>query len=281
MRRVALGLALSCAAILLTATPTLAQVGIIGVVTDGTGGVLPGVTVEASSPALIERVRVAVTDSSGQYRLVDLSPGTYEVAFTLPGFRTLRRAGLVLEGTFVAQVNVALEVGALEETILVTTPAPTVDVVSSTRTEVLNRQLLDAIPTAIRNTPYRALLLPGTTVTQFVLGQYNVSVRGSLTSDFTIAIDGMRVNNLCGSGQFSGFYMNDASVQEVTYTTGAGSAELQSSGLRVNSVPRDGGNPTRARSSSTGRAAPCSRTIARMPWPSSSTSRPASRSITR
>ncbi len=114
--------------------------------------------------------------------------------------------------------------------------------VNNQTTFVANREVLDAIPTANRNTPARALLIPGTTVTPFVLGQYNMSVHGSSTSDMVIAIDGMRVNNLCGSGQFSGFYMNDASVQEVTYTTGAESAEMQAGGLRINSMPKDGGN---------------------------------------
>ena len=79
-------------------------------------------------------------------------------------------------------------------------------------------------------------------MTPFVLGQYNMSVHGSATADMVIAIDGLRVNNLCGSGQFSGFYMNDASVQEVTFTTGAESAEMQNGGLRINSTPSDGGN---------------------------------------
>ncbi len=102
--------------------------------------------------------------------------------------------------------------------------------------------MLDAIPTPIRNTPARALLIPGTTVTPFVLGQYNLTSHGSNTSDFTMAIDGLRVNNLCGSGQYSGFYMNDGAIQELSYATGSESAEIQSSGIRVNQVPKDGGN---------------------------------------
>ena len=102
--------------------------------------------------------------------------------------------------------------------------------------------ILDAIPTTRRDTTARALLIPGTTVTPFVLGQYNLTSHGSASSDFTMAIDGLRVNNLCGSGQYSGFYMNDAAVQELTYSTGSESAEIQSSGIRVNSIPKDGGN---------------------------------------
>jgi hypothetical protein len=220
----------------------LAQSSIAGAVRDTSGAVLPGVTVEASSDALIEKTRTVTTDHAGQYRIVDLPPGTYTVAFTLAGFRTIRREGIVLQGSFAAQVNGDMQLGALEETITVTGAPPTVDL-SNTRTQfVADRDVLDAIPTPIRNTPLRALLLPGTQVTPFVLGQYTMSVRGSNSADTVIAIDGLRVNNLCGSGQFSGFYMNDAAIEEVTFTTGADSAEMQNGGLRINSTPKDGGN---------------------------------------
>ena len=126
--------------------------------------------------------------------------------------------------------------------LTVTAETPIVDVVNNQQTFVASREVLDAIPTTRRDTTARALLIPGTTVTPFVLGQYNLTSHGSSTSDFTMAIDGLRVNNLCGSGQYSGFYMNDAGVQELTYSTGSESAEIQSSGIRVNSVPKDGGN---------------------------------------
>ena len=242
MRRVVLCAAVLCVALFITSREASAQASIAGVVRDGSGAVLPGVTVEASSPALIEKARTVVTDGSGQYRIVDLSPGRYQVAFTLAGFKTVRREDVVLEGAFSAQINVGLEVGTLEESVTVTGATPTVDVTNNRTQFVANRDILDSIPTPIRNTPARALLLPGTTVTPFVLGQYSMSVHGSNTADMVIAIDGLRVNNLCGSGQFSGFYMNDASVQEVSFTTGAESAEMQNGGLRINSTPKDGGN---------------------------------------
>ncbi|HJZ77476.1 MAG TPA: TonB-dependent receptor [Vicinamibacterales bacterium] len=242
MRRVLLCAAMLSAAVLLLPATSHAQAAIAGVVRDGTGAVLPGVTVEASSPALIEKSRSVITDAAGQYKIVDLVPGTYQVSFTLAGFKTVKRADIVLEGTFTAQVTAELSVGAVEETLTVTGETPAVDVINNQSTIVANRDVLDAIPTPIRNTPARALLIPGTTVTPFVLGQYNLTVHGSSTTDFTMAIDGLRVNNLCGSGQFSGFYMNDAAVQELSYTTGSQSAEIQSSGIRVNQVPKDGGN---------------------------------------
>jgi carboxypeptidase family protein len=242
MRRVVLSAVILCGAALLLPSPAQAQVAIAGVVKDGTGAVMPGVNVEASSPALIEKTRTVVTDGAGQYKIVDLRPGIYEVSFTLPGFKTFRRGNIILEGTFTATVNAELQVGAVEESVQVTAASPIVDVSGSTVEFVANRQVLDDIPTPIRNTPARALLIPGTTVTPFVLGQYNLTSHGSATSDFTMAIDGLRVNNLCGSGQYSGFYMNDGAIQELSYLTGAESAEVQSSGIRVNQVPKDGGN---------------------------------------
>jgi hypothetical protein len=242
MRRVVLCAVIVCGAAFLLPTPAEAQVAISGIVKDSSGAVLPGVNVEASSPALIEKTRAVVTDGSGVYRIVDLRPGTYEVTFTLPGFKVLRRADIILEGNFTAQVNADLQVGAVEESVQVTAASPVVDVSGVTTEFVANRSILDSIPTPIRNTPARALLIPGTTVTPFVLGQYNLTSHGSATADFTMAIDGLRVNNLCGSGQFSGFYMNDQAVQEVSFLTGSESAEIQSSGIRVNQVPKDGGN---------------------------------------
>src|SRR5438046_5844140 len=107
-----------------------AQAAITGVVKDASGGVLPGVTVEAASPALIEKVRAVATDGSGQYRIVDLRPGTYTVTFSLPGFSSVKREGVELTGTFVATINGELRVGALQETITVTGETPVVDVQS-------------------------------------------------------------------------------------------------------------------------------------------------------
>jgi hypothetical protein len=219
-----------------------AQASIAGSVRDASGAMLPGVTVEASSAALIEKSRSVVTDAAGRYNIVDLPPGTYDVVFSLSGFRTVRREGIVLQGAFAAQINTDLQVGGLEETITVSGESPIVDVVNNRSQFVADREILDSIPTPIRNAPLRALLLPGTQVTPFVLGQYTMSVNGSASGDTVIAIDGMRVNNLCGSGQYSGFYMNDAAIEEVTFTTGAESAEMQNGGLRINSTPKDGGN---------------------------------------
>src|SRR5678815_4323963 len=116
---------------LLVPAAAWAQSSITGVVRDASGGVLPGVTVEAASPALIEGVRSAVTDAQGIYKVVDLRPGLYTVTFTLTGFRTLKREGLNLPAEFAATLNAELAVGALEETVTVSGEAPVVDVKSS------------------------------------------------------------------------------------------------------------------------------------------------------
>src|SRR6266508_4629691 len=118
------------ALIVLAPAAAYAQGSIVGQVKDASGAILPGVTVEAASPALIEKVRSVVTDGTGQYRIEQLRPGTYSVTFTLTGFSAVKREGIELAGTFVATVNADLRVGSLEETITVTGETPVVDVQS-------------------------------------------------------------------------------------------------------------------------------------------------------
>ena len=137
-----------------------AQASITGVVRDPSGAVLPGVTVEAASPALIEKVRSVATDGTGQYRIVDLRPGTYAVTFALPGFSTVKREGIELTGSFTATVNAELRVGALEETITVTGESPTVDVQTTRQQRVMTAEVIDAIP-AGRSHLNAAVLIPG------------------------------------------------------------------------------------------------------------------------
>src|SRR6476659_6385139 len=135
---------LACAVLL----PGLAfaQASITGAVKDGTGAFMPGVTVEAASPVLIEKVRTVITDGSGQYRIVDLRPGSYSVTFTLPGFNTFKRDGVELTGSFTATVDAELKLGAVQETITVSGQAAVVDVQSSSLQRVLSKEIIDAIP---------------------------------------------------------------------------------------------------------------------------------------
>ena len=146
MRKLALWMAI---AILLVAAPVLAQSsGIAGIVRDSSGGVLPGVTVEAASPALIERARAVTTDSQGRYNIIDLRPGVYSVTFTLTGFSTVRRAEIQLPATFTATVNAELKLGALAETITVTGESPMVDTQNVVKRQVISSDVIDAMPTS-------------------------------------------------------------------------------------------------------------------------------------
>ena len=137
-----------------------AQAAITGVVKDPSGGVLPGVTVEAASPVLIEKVRSVVSDGTGQYRIVDLRPGTYTVTFTLTGFSLVKREGIELTGTFVATVNADLKVGTLQETVTVTGESPIVDVQSAKVQTTISRDVIAAIPTS-RNATGIMGIIPG------------------------------------------------------------------------------------------------------------------------
>jgi hypothetical protein len=225
---------------------------ISGTVKDTSGGVLPGVTVEVSSPALIEKVRTAVTDNDGNYSVISLRPGVYSVTFTLPGFGVVKREGIELTSDFTAVINAEMKVGALEETITVTGESPIVDTQSITQRHVMTRDVLDVLPTG-RNIQAIGIMIPGTTLALGGGGALSRDVGGSGqlqqsplqyrgSADTVQTIEGLRLNNLCAQGAYSGVYWNDASFEEISYVTGADSAEMGQGGMRVNMVPRDGGN---------------------------------------
>jgi hypothetical protein len=226
-----------------------AQASITGLVRDTSGAVLPVVTVEASSPVLIEKVRSVISDDTGRYRIEDLRPGVYTVTFTLAGFAALKREGIELMGNFVATVNADLRVGALEETVTVTGEAPTVDVQSTLRQTVMNRQILDSIPFG-RSDRDLSILIPGTSTDRVDVGGSATTVtgralihgsRGSsqrlLQSGLSIAVP------FDGSG--SSQQANLAAYQEVTVDTASVDATQDAGGVRVNLVPKDGGNTFR------------------------------------
>ena len=225
-----------------------AQASITGVVKDTSGAVLPGVTVEASSPALIEKARSVVSDGSGQYRIVDLRPGVYAVTFTLSGFNTFRRDAITLEGSFVATVNADLRVGALTETITVSGESPIVDVQSSQATRTLDGDLVAAIPSA-RGYQSFTVLQPG-------LNVQGADVGGSTGALFSVfqAHGGRRnegqvqVNGLSAGWQgmgVSGYVPEVGSAQEVTFQITGGLGEAATGGPQMNLVPRTGGNAVR------------------------------------
>ena len=237
---------------LLPAAASAQTSAIAGIVKDTSGAVLPGVTVEASSPALIEKVRSAVSDSSGQFKIGSLRTGTYTVTFTLPGFSVVKRENVELTSDFTATINADLKVGALEETITVSAESPIVDTQSITTRTVMTREVMDSIPTG-RNIQAVGIMIPGTSIALGGGGALSRDVGGSGnlqqsplqyrgSGDTVQTIEGMRLNNLCANGAYSGVYWNDGSFQEFSYVTGADSAEMGQGGMRVNMVPKDGGN---------------------------------------
>lgn len=248
MRTRYLGFALVAAGFLVAPRLVMAQSAIAGVVKDTTGAVLPGVTVEASSPALIEKTKTVTSNEAGQYRVVDLRPGTYKVTFTLSGFSTIVRDGIVLEANFTAPINVEMRVGAVAETVTVTGESPIVDVQSSQRREVVTQALLEAIPTG-RNFQLMAGTVPSVSTGVFDVGGSSAMwtggsllTHGSLSGDSRTLIDGMVADAMFGAGQCSCTYDNEAQTQEMSVQVSGGSAENQLSGVLVNRIPRSGGN---------------------------------------
>ena len=223
-----------------------AQGSITGVVEDTSGGVLPGVTVEAASPVLIEQVRAVVTDGTGQYRVVDLPAGAYDVTFTLPGFAVVVREDIELTGTFTATVGAQLQVGTLEETITVTGESPVVDVQTTTTERVISREILEVIPTA-RNEYGLGVLIPGVTLTggQDVGGSGGQSAFPSIqihgSEDLVQAIGGLSISVLT-TGTHQPVRVNPAALQEIVMETTGGGAEFGVGGIRINRIPKDGGN---------------------------------------
>lgn len=247
-------LALSCVLAPGVAYAQQSQSGIAGAVKDTSGGVLPGVTVEAASPALIEKIRTVSTDSQGQYKIVDLRPGSYTVTFTLPGFTTLRRDGIELKAGFTATVNADMQVGSLEETITVTGAAPLVDTQNTRQQKVVSSSLLASLPTSSGSVINLVALMPGMTGAADVGGSVGVYASGGFFANNATfhgktglgkqTYDGMRTHNMGITGAI-GYIPNVATVEETTLETGGVSAESIASGAAINMIPKEGGNTFR------------------------------------
>src|ERR1041385_7154980 len=233
---------------LLLPASAFAQAAITGTVRDSSGAVLPGVTVEASSPALIEKTRSAVTDGSGQYRIEDLRPGTYAVTFTLSGFSTVKREGIELTGTFTAKIDVDLKVGAVSETITVTGETPVVDIVNAKKQETVTSETIAAVPTA-RLYHSIATLVPGVTVSGSqdvggISGPVTVtfSMRGGPGNEGRLTVDGLSLGaSLNGTG-VSYTVADVGNAQEIVFTSAGQLGESEVGGPSMTLVPRTGGN---------------------------------------
>jgi len=238
------------AAIILLPSFAFAQASLSGTVKDGSGAVLPGVTVEASSPALIEKTKSAVTDGSGFYRIIDLRPGTYALSFTLPGFNTVKRDGIELQGSQTLTISIDMKVGGLEETITVTGETPVVDVQNAKRELVMKQDVIQTLPGA-RAAGALLNITPGLQVDNngvslaptmtFFNAHSSTANSGSVAGEGRMAVGGFQVA-AARSGGVSSYVYDTANAEEVSVRVGGGLGEVDSGGPVMNLVPRSGGN---------------------------------------
>ena len=238
-------------ACLVTASAAYAQASLTGVVKDSSGAVLPGVTVEASSAALIERARSAVTDGTGQYRIVDLRSGTYSLTFTLPGFNTVKRDGIDLEGVLTVTVNADMQVGALEETITVSSETAVVDVQSVRRQTTIGGDTFNALPTA-RGYAAVMQLIPSIII-QASQSTFAMDVQitpvmsvfggaGGRPNEGRLQVDGINTGASVNGAGVSPYIADVTNAQEIAFTTSGGLGEAEVGGPAMNIVPKTGGN---------------------------------------
>ena len=238
---------LACLAI--PATSAAQALGsIAGVAKDASGAVLPGVTVEASSPALIEKVRTAVTDGSGQYQIVSLPPGTYAVTFTLGGFSTVKREGIEVTVNFTAAVNADMKVGTVTETITVSGETPVVDLQSAAQQKALTATMFKDIPTSGVWIQLATLVAGVNTTTRDVGGSSGdttgaqVSAHGGLPGDGVSLLDGLRVGNMYISSNVSNMSFSPLLFDEVDIAVSGQTGESGTNGVLANMIPKAGGN---------------------------------------
>jgi hypothetical protein len=254
MQRVVKVVAAAIAGILLLPGIVFAQATIAGVIRDASAAVLPGVTVEASSPVLIEKTRTVVSDGTGQYRLTDLPPGTYALTFSLPGFTTVIRDGLAVSGSGVVPVNVDLRVGALQETVTVSGESPLVDTQSVRREVVLDSETLSTLP-ATRGYGAALAAVPalsiggvagaGATTAPTTPNMTFFTAHGGASGEGRVMTNGLTVAAPFGGGGVSDVTYDTANSVEMQVLISGGLGEAETGGPSINIVPRSGGNEFR------------------------------------
>ena len=238
-------ISIACLFVFIACSGALAQSTLTGIVKDQSGAVLPGVAVEAGSPALIEKSRSTITDEGGAYKIIDLRPGNYGVTFSLPGFKTVKR-DVELPSNFTATINAEMAVGGVEETITVAAESPVVDVQTNFKAQVLPREILDSVPTAHTIQSVGQLVVgvqmdvPDVGGSRAMQQTYFV-VHGAGTAQTSVLMDGMIVNGLQNDGAVQS-YMNDAGAEQMVYQTGGGTADTPTGGMKLNVSPKEGGN---------------------------------------
>jgi Carboxypeptidase regulatory-like domain len=251
------------ALLIVPASARAQNASIAGVVKDDSGAVLPGVTVEVTSPALIEKSRTAVTDGAGQYKIISLLPGIYEVTFTLSGFSTYKRDGIEVTGSQTITVNGDMKVGAVAETITVTGETPLVDVQSASVQKVVTKEVIDSIPTGRLGINLAALqpgmILGATSGNGSLGGNANLataqdvggtagdtftdlSIHGGKASEQRQTIAGLSAATVIRFGESLSSSPSFTAMQEMSVDSSGADASMATGGVRINYVPRDGGN---------------------------------------
>jgi hypothetical protein len=229
--------------------------GLSGAVRDGAGNPVAGVTVEAGSPALIERVRSVVTDAQGQFKLVDLPPGTYSVSFKANGFSTTKQDGIELSAGFTGAMNISLKPGNPNEVVTVTGAVSAVDTRTAAVQQAVSSEVQQQLASAQAGATAAASVTQGVAnsspdvggasgayaASGGVSGQLSVRGKGSVKRLF----DGLRVENIEGGGNTS-YFINQNIVDAQVVETAGGNAESMSSGGFINAVPKSGGNQYKA-----------------------------------
>jgi hypothetical protein len=234
------------------ASSAYAQATLAGVVKDASGAVLPGVTVEAASDVLIEKTRSAVTDGTGRYQIPNLRPGSYTVTFTLTGFATIKRENIPLTGFAVTTADAELRVGTVSETVTVTGETPVVDIQTATRQTILGQEVVSSLPTS-RNSFSVGVLIAGVTVSSGFGAVTDVggstgpstlalNIHGGKTEDQRLLMNGVALSTMIGGGWGGGAIPNASGTAEFAIDTAAVDATAATGGVRINFIPRDGGN---------------------------------------
>jgi hypothetical protein len=226
----------------------LAQATIVGTVTDSFGAPISGVIVEAGSPELIERIRTVATDTVGRYRIENLRPGVYTVTFRLAGWSPHQREGIELTGAFTATVDAQLAIGRLTDLVTVSGVTPMVDVHSAQREVTLSGDVVRTIPT-VRSYLALIVLVPGvvTSGNDIVTGTATQSfpIHGGRANEGRLLLDGLTIGSPPSGNSATSYTIDVGQAQEVTFTTGGASGEVETAGLVMNIVPKAGGNVTR------------------------------------
>ncbi|PYR31972.1 MAG: hypothetical protein DMF92_03710, partial [Acidobacteria bacterium] len=230
--------------------PTLAfaQASITGTVKDPSGAVLPGVTVEATSDVLIEKVRLATTDPTGQYRIVNLGSGKYSLTFALPGFTTYKRDGIELTGSFTATINAELRIGAIEETVIVSAESPVVDTQSVRRQTTIANDVIAALPAARAYAGIMTLIPATITQTganldlQVTPGMLVFGGSGGRNNEGRLQVDGLMTGAAFNGAGVSSYVPDIGNAAEVAMTTSGGLGEAEVGGPTLSIVPKTGGN---------------------------------------